>query len=208
MTGERGKTTETRLKQTAEWLFARHGVDGVTVRDIVAAAGLRNVASLNYYFGGKDALVRTLILDGARESEQWRLAQLATLSPETASTRDVLQVLAWPLLSVRPVRFATDTHIRFINHLSNVNRPLFEEVVGDQCNQGYQQCLDLLRARMPPPRAASNQRLILLSVYLRSVFAAREAEIERHPSNNVWNQPGMIETVLDTAEGMLAASSG
>ena len=44
-----------RLLNTAERLFAEKGFDGVSVREITSEAGC-NVASVNYYFGGKDGL--------------------------------------------------------------------------------------------------------------------------------------------------------
>jgi AcrR family transcriptional regulator len=40
----------------AERLFALHGFQGVSVRDITAEAGV-NLASINYHFGTKDALL-------------------------------------------------------------------------------------------------------------------------------------------------------
>src|ERR1700756_3895620 len=41
---------------TAERLFALHGFQNVSVRDITAEAGV-NLASVNYHFGSKDALL-------------------------------------------------------------------------------------------------------------------------------------------------------
>ena len=43
---------------------ARRGVDGVTVREIVAASGQKNHGSLTYYFGSKEELVRELVARG------------------------------------------------------------------------------------------------------------------------------------------------
>ena len=40
----------------AERLFALHGFQNVSVRDITAAAGV-NLAAVNYHFGSKDALL-------------------------------------------------------------------------------------------------------------------------------------------------------
>jgi AcrR family transcriptional regulator len=37
-----GRETQARMKAVAQRLFAQHGIDGVTVADIVAAAGQRN----------------------------------------------------------------------------------------------------------------------------------------------------------------------
>jgi AcrR family transcriptional regulator len=56
----RGDETRTRIKVAAQRLFAQRGIDGVSVRDIVAAAGQRNNGSLNYYFRTKEALVLEL----------------------------------------------------------------------------------------------------------------------------------------------------
>ena len=56
------------LKAVALRLFAEKGIDGVTVRQIAEAAGQKNHAVVGYYFGSKEALVRELIVDGARGS--------------------------------------------------------------------------------------------------------------------------------------------
>ena len=40
--------TKSQIKAAAQMLFARHGVDAVTVQQIVTAAGQRNNAALHY----------------------------------------------------------------------------------------------------------------------------------------------------------------
>jgi AcrR family transcriptional regulator len=50
---ERG--VQDRLTEAAEELFCKRGFNETSVRDIAAAAGC-NIASVNYYFGGKDNL--------------------------------------------------------------------------------------------------------------------------------------------------------
>ncbi|HNY80141.1 MAG: CerR family C-terminal domain-containing protein [Sedimentisphaerales bacterium] len=49
------RTVQDRLVEAAEVLFCQRGFDDTGVREIAAAAGC-NVASINYYFGGKDRL--------------------------------------------------------------------------------------------------------------------------------------------------------
>jgi AcrR family transcriptional regulator len=49
------KGVRDRLLAAAEELFSEHGFDGTSVRDLAAAAGC-NIASVNYYFGGKENL--------------------------------------------------------------------------------------------------------------------------------------------------------
>ena len=55
-----------QIKAAAQLLFARHGVDAVTVQQIVNAAGQRNNAALHYHFGDKEELIRQLVVDGAK----------------------------------------------------------------------------------------------------------------------------------------------
>jgi AcrR family transcriptional regulator len=49
------KSVRDRLLDAAEELFCEKGFAGTSVRDIASSAGC-NVASVNYYFGGKDKL--------------------------------------------------------------------------------------------------------------------------------------------------------
>jgi AcrR family transcriptional regulator len=55
MDSNSNKKVRDRLLDSAEELFCEHGFEGVSVRDIAASADC-NVASINYYFGGKEKL--------------------------------------------------------------------------------------------------------------------------------------------------------
>jgi AcrR family transcriptional regulator len=48
-----------QIIRTAEALFAQHGYDGTSVRDIAEAAGV-NSAMISYYFGSKEGLIKAL----------------------------------------------------------------------------------------------------------------------------------------------------
>src|SRR5271157_2146572 len=54
---ERNATqTRERILDAAERLFAEHGLEGVSTRDITALAEA-NVGAISYYFGSKEGLV-------------------------------------------------------------------------------------------------------------------------------------------------------
>jgi AcrR family transcriptional regulator len=53
-------STKEQLVLTAEYLFALHGLDGVSLRQIGAAAGNGNNSAVQYHFGSKDALVEAI----------------------------------------------------------------------------------------------------------------------------------------------------
>src|SRR5271154_5367334 len=52
----RGAATKALVVTAAARLFALHGFQNVSVRDITAEAGV-NLAAVNYHFGSKDALL-------------------------------------------------------------------------------------------------------------------------------------------------------
>src|SRR5437868_14219360 len=53
-----------KIMMAAEALFAEHGVAGVGIRPIAAAAGV-NGAMIHYYFGNKESLYRAIIENAA-----------------------------------------------------------------------------------------------------------------------------------------------
>ena len=54
-------TTRERILEQAELLFAREGIDRVTLRQIGRAANQRNVAAVQYHFGSKQALLDEIL---------------------------------------------------------------------------------------------------------------------------------------------------
>ena len=49
-----------RLVVTAERLFALHGIDGVSLRQVAAEAGSANNSAVHYHFGTKDGLIQAI----------------------------------------------------------------------------------------------------------------------------------------------------
>ncbi len=56
----RGGHARLKLIEVAVELFADHGYDGASTRDIAAAAK-QNIAAINYYFGGKEGLYAAVL---------------------------------------------------------------------------------------------------------------------------------------------------
>src|ERR1700686_1155906 len=95
--GARATSEETRnqIKAAAQMLFARRGVDGVTVQEIVTAAGQRNNAALHYHFGSKEELIRQMVVDGAAVLEERRQGMLREIDARggPSTIREILLVL-------------------------------------------------------------------------------------------------------------------
>jgi AcrR family transcriptional regulator len=92
------EATRQRLVDAAEALFAERGIDGVSLREVNAAAGQRNATALQYHFDDRAGLLRAVLAKHHRDVEARRHALLDEY--EAAGQAD-LRVLAAAL--VRPV---------------------------------------------------------------------------------------------------------
>src|ERR1700753_1806550 len=77
--------TRTAILNAAERLYADRGFADVTLRDIVAAAGV-NLAAVNYHFGSKDELIAELFVTRSLATNRERLNELK-LAEEKGGSR-------------------------------------------------------------------------------------------------------------------------
>lgn len=200
--------TRDQLKKVAMRLFAQRGVDGVTVRDIVNASGQRNAASIHYYFGTKEALVRELILDGAQRIDGRRHAALDALEAgeRPATLRQVLKALVDS--SFAEGDEGAGSYLQFIAMLRMQHRDVFIDVLDDQWNSAYQRALKWLERYLNHlPRRILKQRLAFMGIYLGAALAEREAAMA-DPQRQQSSLKGRftLENLVDTLEAMLIAS--
>jgi AcrR family transcriptional regulator len=103
--------TKAVVLAAAERLFALHGFQTVSVRDITAAAAV-NLASVNYHFGGKDALLYEIFRRRTTELNRERARMLHVANDRHAGrppVREILEALFAP-----PLRWAAPGHERRI----------------------------------------------------------------------------------------------
>jgi len=88
-----------KLIEAAERLFAEHGFDAVSVRDVTQAAG-GNVAAVNYHFGSREGLVQLVMSRHAGPVTASRLARFEELESRSAgavSLADLLDAMISPV---------------------------------------------------------------------------------------------------------------
>jgi AcrR family transcriptional regulator len=71
-----------QIALTAERLFALHGIDGVSLRQIGAAAGNANNSAVQYHFGSKDKLIEAIFACRLPRLHQRRSLLIAMRSPD------------------------------------------------------------------------------------------------------------------------------
>lgn len=87
-------TREALLRQ-AERLFARRGLYQVQVREIVEAAGQRNVSALNYHFGSREGVLDAILSRHGDPTDLARGEVLAAVGRDACS-RDLVAALVVP----------------------------------------------------------------------------------------------------------------
>ncbi|WP_291687913.1 TetR/AcrR family transcriptional regulator [Bradyrhizobium sp.] len=92
--------TRTAILAAAERLYADRGFGDVTLRDIVAAAGV-NLAAVNYHFGSKDELIAELFVTRSIATNRERLNELKAAEEKGGGRADIdaiLRALVGPTL--------------------------------------------------------------------------------------------------------------
>ena len=88
------------ILDAAERLYADRGFADVTLRDIVAAAGV-NLAAVNYHFGSKDELIAELFVTRSLATNRERLTELKLAEAEgggRANIEAIVRALVGPTL--------------------------------------------------------------------------------------------------------------
>jgi AcrR family transcriptional regulator len=97
--GSRGQARKAEMLDAAERLFARHGIEAVSLRQIGAAAGSANNYGVQYHFGDKPSLIRAIFERRlpALEARRAELLQAAERAGLAADPRTLLGVILRPI---------------------------------------------------------------------------------------------------------------
>ena len=106
-----------RLVVAAERLFAIHGIDGVSLRQIAAAAGSGNNSAVHYHFRSKQGLIRAIFRHRLPQIIGERRLLTARCDPDDLRSR--LEAHFLPLLTMAE---APDNHyVSFIDQIQRLD---------------------------------------------------------------------------------------
>ena len=188
---------------TAERLFGDHGIDGVSLRAINAAAGV-GPAAVHYHFGSKQGLLEAVLLE--RGSEVLRMVLIRTRQlaarPDPPSARDLVDVIAGPyraLLESDPVR---GLHwIKLVSHLTLADHDLIRRASTDIEPELMRQ------VHRSFPRAPADQlrmRWSFTTVTLIQMLGQVDRWLEG-ARNNAVQRRGYVDELIEFAAGGLEA---
>ena len=161
---EREAATKAAIFNAAERLFALHGFQNVSVRDITAEARV-NLASVNYHFGSKDALLFEIFRRRTAELNRERARMLHVASDRHGGkppVRDVLAALFEP-----PLRWSSPEHerrisVQFIIRARSEGTEAMREVLRTDVSHLRRFAGALVRRRHPtfPPKRSTGAACI------------------------------------------------
>lgn len=210
-TEEAQAATKAAVFGAAERLFALHGFQNVSVRDITAEASV-NLASVNYHFGSKDALLFEIFRKRTSELNRERARMLHEANERHAGqppVREILEALFAP-----PLRWsdpANDRRIsmQFIIRARSEGTADMRDALQNDVSHLERFANALIAAQPELPRETVYWRLHFA---LGMVHNNRFAEFDRlhHLSGGVTREgdvKALLNRMLDFAEaGFLAGS--
>jgi AcrR family transcriptional regulator len=189
--------TRDRILAAAEELFAVHGVDGVSLREITRASGTRNTVGLQYHFKDRDGVVRAILakhLESVEERRHALLDHFCAVPPQ-------LRAMSWALIDPLAAKLAeSDGGPEFLQiYAELVNRPRGEGVLafGSRPNS-----LDRWRAQVAPlmdPEAVRLHRRFT-AIRLATAELGRRAASGPHADDRLF-----VGHLIDLVAAVLAA---
>jgi AcrR family transcriptional regulator len=156
-----------RLLDTAEQLFDENGIDGTSARAIALASGHRNVAAVNYHFGNREQLVRSVLTRRAEALNAARDVLFDKLETEgEVHPRGVVEAIVFPpadLLDDLPGR----RYLRLMNQATNHPAYHAEAVFNSVSSlERARTHLDMLLEHLPVPQRLRRAHTVMgLVVY-------------------------------------------
>lgn len=199
-----GDSTPARLLDATERLIGEHGVDGVSLRAINAAAN-SNVAAAHYHFGSKEALVEAALQRRMGPLAADRLAMLGELEEARRPlVRGIVEAFVLPL-----VRFCETeegrNYVRFLATLDRSGEP-WRSFIMDAFAPQWARIEPLLMRALPDvPDQVRRFRFSVAGSMLLDVLANPGRHLAAN--HDVPDFREVVSDLIDLITGALAAPS-
>jgi AcrR family transcriptional regulator len=197
------------LLNAGEKLFAVHGIDAVSMREISRQAGHRNNSALAYHFGSKEELVYQIIRRRMTATDKKRGALLDEI--EAANRQNDVRALAEALVRPLAEHLLTGRKTRYLRVLAAAQaHPSLDLVAAtrDLGRYGFRRVFAHLRERLPGvPEIILRQRFISMVSYI--IFSLADFErikARRNSGARTFNTERAIENLIDMVAGALSAA--
>jgi AcrR family transcriptional regulator len=147
-----GSLTRDRIIEAANVMFAEHGVEGVSLRELTVRAGV-NLAAVHYHFGSKEGVLAELFARSSKPIVEWRLELLGKVRRRRDGRpvlEDVLDAFLRPALHAGRRQNASFVHLRA--RLALERGEATRRILSESFDESSRQFMDALAAAMPDLR--------------------------------------------------------
>lgn len=198
----------------AEVLFAREGIDAVSLRRIAASADQKNHHAVQYHFRTREGLVQAIFDYRMEQMDERRLAMFAEAERDGRidDPRIIVEVIFLPQLALID-RFGDHSYANFLCQYLLRNSDAEFGRFGGNLPPGLKRALTMLRQRLHfLSDSAAQRRLItacfmflnLLAVYTRDLESGRAREDFAEALEDTMRQ--LVAALFMPAEGYPAAA--
>lgn len=173
-------STKERLLRAAERLFARHGIDAVSMRRICAEAQQRNNTALQYHFGSKEKLVEAVLATRMEVINEHRRAMLDEVlrDGKEGDLRRLVAAIVVPFTQQLAGKDGSRDYVRFTAQLFSRGNAI--ELLGHRrpWTEAPYAIFERIRACLSDlPDDVVSTRLTLMAGQLVHATAAKENEL-------------------------------
>jgi len=191
--------TSASIVVAAERLFAMHGIDGVSLRQISVEAGSSNNSAVHYHFGSKEGLIGAIFRHRLPQLISERRLLVARCDPDDVRSRLEAHVL--PVLNLAE---APDSH--YVSFVEQLQRRAIESLPelpeeGQRSHLELQHDLNRLLADLDEPLRAMR----ITEVTRLSLHAAADRERSVAAGSQVVPFELFASSLLDGLTGFLVA---
>jgi len=201
--------TREQLILAGERLFAEHGIDNVSLRQINAEAGQRNSSASHYHFGSKDSLIAAISEYRFERLNQRRTAMLAALPPTSAPRppKTLVQMLVYPIVEEIDETEGGENFIRFMSQLLGHPTMSLVNMWRSQFDGSVGQIYYGLRAALPDvPDEVFGPRFGLMWMLAVNGLSDRQRLAEVSRNTLAFSLPVLFVTnLVDSLTGLISA---
>lgn len=204
---KRSAQTRRNLMLAAEKLIAENGIENVTIRQIIGAAGQKNESALQYHFGNRKGLIDALLEERSAEIGKRRADMLDALLAECPrpSLRQVACLLVRPTFDLAASRPEFLHFIRAFGHELALTEFSALAVAARRENRGEHggRVSALLRASLSQLGTSAYQRR--MDSAIRLVAAAMSNQSRQQDAFRGAQGHLFLHSLIDALVGLLGA---
>jgi len=207
-TNAASERTRSQIILAAERLFAEHGIDAVSLRQVNVAAEQKNSSATHYHFGSKEALVRS-IYDFRMAPVNTRRQEMIDDLPKEPTVRQLVETIVLPIVEEIDNSEGGSHYIRFLSQIAGHPSVDLGEIWESEHGTAMNDVARSLATALPylPPAIFGHRFGLALSQIIHALSDREKLTRTRYEKagSNTRSEALYVNNLVDSVAGGLAA---